>query len=192
VSSTKKTTTDGFDLTFGTNYIGHFLLTNLLLERIKESAPSRIVNVSSQFHAHGTLDWDDLNFEKPGSYSGFKGYSRSKIGNVLFTKELARRLQGTKVTVYSLHPGAVITEVTREFPFILRHIYDFVGLLVRKSPVQGAQTTIYCAVSEEVANETGLYYSDCAKKKPSALALDSEAALKLWNVTNEMISQKSK
>jgi len=186
----KQKTKDGFELTFGTNHLGPFLLTNLLLERIKQSAPARIVNVSSLVHTFASMNWDDLNFDKPGSFGGIKTYNQSKLANVLFTKELANRLKGTNVNVYALHPGAVKTEFARALPGFLRTIFDFFAIFAYKSAVEGAQTTIYCSVAEEVANESGLYYSDCAEKKPSKDALDKNAAKKLWEISAEMVSLK--
>ncbi|GFG29165.1 hypothetical protein Cfor_00228, partial [Coptotermes formosanus] len=175
-------TEDGFETQFGVNHLGHFLFTCLLLPRIIRSAPARIVNVSSIAHEWGTINFEDLNSEQ--SYSAWKAYCQSKLANVLFCKELARRLQDAGVTTYSLHPGAVNTELQR-------HLSDtyFRGanLLNRafaklffKTPEDGAQTSIYCSVDEKLANQTGLYYSDCKEKEPTAKARDPEVAKKLW------------
>uniref|UniRef100_T1IKE2 Retinol dehydrogenase n=1 Tax=Strigamia maritima TaxID=126957 RepID=T1IKE2_STRMM len=188
-------TADGFDMVFGTNHLGHFLLTNLLLDKIVDCAPSRIINVASLAHKYGTMHWDDLNLNVKGAYSPYAAYCQSKLANILFTKELARRLKGTGVTVYSLHPGAVKTEIARHshdvFPAFLHTIFDVLGLILSllftKTAEQGAQTTIHCAVSEKVANQTGLYYSDCGVTTPSTFALNEDYAKKLWIMSAEMV-----
>ncbi|XP_021928783.1 retinol dehydrogenase 12-like [Zootermopsis nevadensis] len=182
-------TEDGFETQFGVNHLGHFLFTCLLLNRIIRSAPARIVNVSSYGHVWGTMNFDDLNSET--SYSPSKAYAQSKLANVLFTKELARRLQGTGVTTYSLHPGAVKTELQRHLDDSFfkgaQLIMAGLGKLFFKTPEEGAQTSIYCSVDENLADKTGLYYSDCKEKAPSAKACDPESALKLWEVSLKMV-----
>ncbi|XP_047453258.1 retinol dehydrogenase 13-like [Mugil cephalus] len=181
-------TEDGFEMQFGVNHLGHFLLTNCLLDLLKKSAPSRIVNVSSLAHERGQIYFDDINQEK--QYNPWKSYSQSKLANVLFTRELANRLQGTRVTTYSLHPGVIRTELGRHFwPKIAlwkRVIYTPLSFLIRSS-AEGAQTTIYCAVEEKLENETGLYYSDCAPKTAAPQGLDDEAAKKLWDLSASMV-----
>uniref|UniRef100_T1J5Y6 Uncharacterized protein n=1 Tax=Strigamia maritima TaxID=126957 RepID=T1J5Y6_STRMM len=189
--TSKMKTADGFDMIFGTNHLGHFLLTNLLLDKIKDSAPSRIINVSSLAHEYGHMHWDDLNMSAKEVYTPFSAYCQSKLANILFTKELASRLEGTGVSVYSLNPGAVDTEFgryTHEFwPRILRFAIAVFGLIYKKTSIQGAQTTIHCAIFEKAAYETGLYYSDCVVKKPSKLALNEDDAKILWTKSAEMV-----
>ncbi|KAM9754611.1 retinol dehydrogenase 13-like [Menidia menidia] len=181
-------TEDGFEMQFGVNHLGHFLLTNSLLELIKKSAPSRVVNVSSLAHERGQIYFDDINQEK--DYLPRRSYAQSKLANVLFTKELAKRLQGTGVTTYSLHPGVIRTELGRHFwPSMAlwkRVVFTPLSYLI-KSPAEGAQTTIYCAVEENLQNESGLYYSDCAPKTAAPQALDDEAAKKLWDLSASMV-----
>ncbi|XP_072241919.1 retinol dehydrogenase 13-like [Leuresthes tenuis] len=181
-------TEDGFEMQFGVNHLGHFLLTNCLLDLIKKSAPSRIVNVSSLAHERGQIYFDDINQEK--DYKPWKSYAQSKLANVLFTRELAKRLQGTGVATYSLHPGIIRTELGRHFwpniPLWKRVVYTPLSFLI-KSPKEGAQTTIYCAVDESLQNESGLYYSDCAPKATAPQALDDEAAKKLWDLSASMV-----
>ena len=169
-------TKDGFELTFGTNHLGPFLLTLLLLDRMKQSAPARIVNVASRAHHRArAVDWDAL--RRPGSSRGGLGeYSVSKLANVLFTKELARRLEGTGVTVYSLHPGVVATDIWRELPWGLRHL----AKLFMISPEQGARTTLHCVASPGAAGETGLYYDERKPRRPSRTADDAPLAAELW------------
>lgn len=183
-------TQDGFEMQFGVNHLGHFLLTNLLLDKIKSSAPARIVNVSSRAHTRTeNIDFDDLNSEK--NYNSMAAYRQSKLANVLFTRELSLRLQGTNVTVNSLHPGVVKTELTRylpqSVPLYFRVLFAPIFYLLGKTPKQGAQTTIYCAVDESLANVTGKYFSDCAIKEESKAAQDDEAAKKLWEVSEKLV-----
>ncbi|XP_059205817.1 retinol dehydrogenase 12 isoform X2 [Centropristis striata] len=181
-------TEDGFEMQFGVNHLGHFLLTNCLLDLLKKSTPSRVVIVSSLAHEKGRMEFDDINLDK--DYHRMKSYRQSKLANVLFCRELASRLKDTGVTVYSLHPGVICTELGRHmFPtlalwqkILLRPITLFM-----KTPREGAQTTIYCAVDESQADVSGLYYSDCAPKSPAPNALDDEAAKKLWDISASMV-----
>ncbi|XP_070686194.1 retinol dehydrogenase 13-like [Pempheris klunzingeri] len=181
-------TEDGFEMQFGVNHLGHFLLTNCLLDLLKKSAPSRIVTVSSLAHERGQIHFDDIHSEK--DYHPWRSYAQSKLANVLFTKELAQRLQGTGVTTYSLHPGVIRTELGRHLwpalPLWKKVVYTPLMFLI-KSPTEGAQTTIYCAVEESLQNESGLYYSDCAPKTVAPQALDDEAAKKLWGLSSTMV-----
>ncbi|XP_035798510.1 retinol dehydrogenase 13-like isoform X2 [Amphiprion ocellaris] len=181
-------TEDGFEMQFGVNHLGHFLLTNCLLDMLKKSAPSRIVVVASRAHQRGRIHFDDINLDK--SYSPGKSYSQSKLANILFCRELATRLQGTGVTVYSLHPGVIHTELGRHFLSTLAMWKKMIVMpfsLLVKRPWEGAQTTIYCAVDESQANVSGLYYSDCAPKEPAPQALDDAAAKKLWDLSASMV-----
>lgn len=169
-------TESGFERAFGTNYVGPFLLTGLLLERLRESAPARIVNLSSigHYRAKG-IDYDAV--RRPSkSLTGLPEYAVSKLGNVLHAQELARRLQGEGVTTYSLHPGAIASDVWRRVPWPVR------PLITRRmeSPAQGARTSLYCATSSELAAESGHYYDDCRRKEPSAVATP-ELAAELWD-----------
>lgn len=183
-------TEDGYELQFATNHLGHFLFTMLLLPTILRSAPGRIVNVASKAHIIGnSLDFDDINLEK--SYNSLRAYGRSKLSNILFTRELAKKLKGTNVTCYSLHPGVVDTELSRHFDRTffpgIKWFYQNVGKIFMKSAEQGAQTTLYCAVDETLANESGQYYDDCQKVIPTQLAQNDELAKTLWDVSVEMV-----
>ncbi|XP_033109047.1 retinol dehydrogenase 14-like [Anneissia japonica] len=149
-------TEDGFELQFGTNHLGHFLLTNLLLDLMKKSAPSRIVNVSSFAHKSGKMHFDDLHLSD--CYGPFKAYRQSKLANILFTNELARRLEGTSINCYSLHPGVVSTNIVHYVTSWKRVLLEIVRLLLANNPEMGAQTTIYCAVEKSLANESGCFY----------------------------------
>ncbi|XP_026149181.1 retinol dehydrogenase 13 isoform X2 [Mastacembelus armatus] len=181
-------TEDGFEMQFGVNHLGHFLLTNSLLDLLKKSAPSRVVIVSSLAHEKGHIHFDDINLDK--SYKREQSYRQSKLANVLFGRELAARLQGTDVTVYSLHPGVIRTELGRHLlptlPLWKKIILKPFIMLI-KSPWEGAQTTIYCAVDESLANVSGLYYSDCAPKTPAPQALNDATAKKLWDLSASMV-----
>lgn len=168
-------TRDGFELTFGVNHLGHFLLTELLLDVLSESGSARIVNVASQAHYRAeSIDWEALQ-RKTKSTTGLPEYSVSKLCNVLHAKELARRLSGTSVTTYSLHPGVIASDVWRNVPWPVRPLMK----LFMKSNDEGAETSLHCATSQTAGSQSGLYYDDCAPKKPSALAEDAALAAEL-------------
>jgi retinol dehydrogenase-12 len=177
-------TPDGFEPTFATNHLGHYLLTRLLLDRIKQTPGARIVNVSSHSHYMARkLDLEKVT--KLGSRVGLKEYEVSKLCNVLFTRELARRLAGTGVTTYALHPGQVATNIWRRFPGPARWL--FVKMMGMITPEQGAVSSLHCATSPEAASETGLYYDQKGKQKhPSRLAQSDELAATLWTKSAEL------
>ncbi|KAK9889887.1 hypothetical protein WA026_008689 [Henosepilachna vigintioctopunctata] len=186
-------TEDGYELQFATNHLGHFLFTILLLPKIIQSRPARIVTVSSLAHENGEIMFDDINWEKR-PYDSLTAYRQSKLANVLFSRELARRLKEANiqgVNTYSLHPGVIATNLGRHLklnnPFIKLIMAIFVKPLI-KTPEQGSQTTIYCAVDEKCENETGLYYSNCKVKDPSDTAKNGEIAKRLWDVSMEMVN----
>lgn len=182
-------TEDGFEMQFGVNHLGHFLLTCLLLPRILQSTPARIVNVSSLAHERGRMHFDDLNMEK--NYAPFQAYAQSKLANILFTKQLADRLKNTGVNVYAVHPGLVKTEIGRHFGDTIfpgfRSLIKIALFFRLKTPEQGAQTSIYCSIDEQLADESGLYYSDCKKTTPSGKATNSEDAATLWEKSVKMV-----
>ena len=181
LAGAKGLTASGFELAFGTNHMGHFLLTQLLLERIEQSAPARIVTVSSRAHYRASgLDWAALR-QTTASRVGLVEYSNSKLANALFSAELARKLVGTGVTTYALHPGVVATDVWREVPWPFRGLMKL-GMI---SVEQGALTTLHCATAPECASETGLYYDKCRVKTPSAMAQDQTLAAELWQRSEE-------
>ncbi|MBC7709121.1 MAG: SDR family oxidoreductase [Rhizobacter sp.] len=176
LAGAKGLTKSGFELAFGTNHIGPFLLTQLLLNRIKLSAPARIVTVASRAHARVSgINWDDVRQATKGN-AGLREYGISKLANVLFSAELGRKLAGTGVTAYSLHPGVVATDVWREVPAFIRPLIK----LMMISSEEGAQTTLYCATSAHVSDETGLYYDKCRVKAPSKVGQDWALAAELW------------
>ncbi len=170
-------TKDGFELTFGTNHLGHYLFTRLLLDRIKQAGAARIVNVASASHYRAKgLEWDAL--KKPTrTVTGMHEYAMSKLSNVLFTKELARRLEGTGVTTYAVHPGVVATDVWRRVPAPLRWVMKKFMI----TPEQGAESSLRCATDPELAGQTGRYYDIGGKEvEPNRLADDLELATTLW------------
>lgn len=176
-------TRQGFELAFGTNHLGHFLLTQLLLDRIRASAPARIVTVASRAHKRVVgIDWDVLRQHTP-SWTGFREYGVSKLCNVLFSAELARRLAGSGVNTYALHPGVVASDVWRQVPAPLR------WLIKRNmiTPEEGARTTLYCATAPELATQSGLYYDKCAVREPHPNGQDLAAAEKLWRLSEEWV-----
>ncbi|XP_070825996.1 dehydrogenase/reductase SDR family member 13-like [Chaetodon trifascialis] len=183
-------TEDGLGMMFGVNHIGHFLLTNLLLDRLKECEPSRVVNVSSLAHHFGKIDFDCLNTQKALGVGTtymevLQTYSDSKLCNVLFTHELAKRLQGTKVTCYTLHPGCIKTELTRNTPTMQMLLKPLTAFFF-KNAVQGAQCTLHCALQEGLEPLSGRYFSNCTVKELSAKAKDDAAAKKLWEFSERL------
>jgi retinol dehydrogenase 12 len=179
-------TASGFELAFGTNHVGTFLLTELLTPRLKESAPARIVNVASEGHYRAKgIDFDAVR-RKTKTRTAFPEYCVSKLANVLHAAELGRRLEGSGVTTYSLHPGAVATDVWRSVPWPIR------PLLTRRmlSPQDGARTTLYCATAPELATETGRYYDSCKRTEPSAL-VTPELAAELWRRSADWVDGSS-
>lgn len=182
----RKTTVDGFEATFATNHLGPFLLTNLVLPRIVASAPARIVNVASDAHkfAKTGLDFDDLQNER--AYKAFRVYGESKLANILFTRELARRLAGTGVTVNCVHPGAVATGLGAQNGLFARSVITLLKPFFR-SPARGADTTIHVATAPELSNTSGEYFVDRKPTKPTAHGRDDEAARRLWERSAELV-----
>ncbi|XP_038641562.1 retinol dehydrogenase 12 [Scyliorhinus canicula] len=176
-------TSDGFEMHFGVNHLGHFLLTCLLLDLIKRSAPARIVNVSSFAHVFGRINFKDLQSEK--SYDGGLAYCQSKLANILFTRELTKRLKDTKVTVNSVHPGSVKSELTRH-SFIMSLAWRVLTFLI-KTPKEGAQTSIYCAVAEELQEISGKHFSDCSPAFVAPQGRNDVTARKLWDVSCKLL-----
>jgi NAD(P)-dependent dehydrogenase (short-subunit alcohol dehydrogenase family) len=184
IRSKRVTTTDGIEMTFAVNHLAYFLLTNLLLDVLKASAPSRIVNVSSGEQRNGTIDFDDLQGEK--GYKTAKAYGQSKLANVLFTYELARRLEGTGVSTNCLHPGAGVrtnlgSGVSGVFGFTVRALTPLM-----KSPEKGAETSIYLASSPEVEGLSGRYFVKKAEARSSDVSHDKRMARRLWEASAEL------
>jgi len=177
-------TVDGIETTFAVNHLGYFLLTYLLLDLLVKSAPARLINVASAAHYRGTMDFDDLGFER--GYKIMRAYSRSKLANVLFTRELAARMDGMGVTFNSLHPGAVATNIWNGAPRWTRPILSLARLFML-TPAQGADAVVYLAISPEVEGKTGLYFENNHPKMPSALASDSFVAKQLWERSSKLV-----
>jgi NAD(P)-dependent dehydrogenase (short-subunit alcohol dehydrogenase family) len=184
VAGARGMTESGFERMFGTNHVGPFLLTNLLLDRLRSSAPARIVNVASAAHfgARG-IDWEVVR-RPTRTITGMREYSVSKLANVLHAEELARRLEGSGVTTYALHPGVIASDIWRRVPWPVRSVMK----ARMDSPEHGARTSIYCATSAEVAGESGRYYDDCHAKEPGAAAT-TELASELWRRSREWTEQ---
>jgi len=181
-------TTDGLEHTFALNHLASFLLTNLLLDRLKASAPARVVTVSSHVQAEGHIVFDDLQGAR--NYSGQSAYSQSKLANVMFTNELARRLEGTRVTATSLHPGFVRTDFGAEDQ---AWFFGFIGHLVRpflKTPTQGAQTSIYLASSPDMDGVTGKFFVNGMPKTANKVAYDPAAMARLWRTSADLVGMK--
>ena len=192
VLAKRSETAEGFETTFGVNHLGHFLLTSLLVDRLRANDRARILNVSSHAHKgarHG-LDFDDL--QSTRRYRGYAAYSKSKLANILFTRELARRLGGTGVTANALHPGFVASSFGRDGD--TGRVGDIVMRLSRPFAIsveRGAQTSIYLASSPDVEGITGGYWYKCAPSTPSRAALDDDAARRLWDVSETLLAGAS-
>jgi NAD(P)-dependent dehydrogenase (short-subunit alcohol dehydrogenase family) len=182
---TRQLSVDGIEMTWALNHLAYFLLTNLLLDTLKASAPARIINVSSDAHANGKIEFDNLQGER--DFSGLGPYGNSKLANILFTHELARRLEGTGVTVNALHPGLTSTGFGKNNPGLLMTIMGVIIPLIGRSPEKGAATSVYLASAPEVAGLTGKYFVDSQAKQPAPQASDSAVARQLWDVSAELV-----
>jgi NAD(P)-dependent dehydrogenase (short-subunit alcohol dehydrogenase family) len=180
VAGQRGQTADGFELTFGVNHLGHFLLTTLLLDRLRSSAPARVVTVSSVGHRQARgIDFDALR-HPTRSFSGLPEYGVSKLCNILFTEELARREAASGVTTYTLHPGAIASNIWRRVPWPIEPVMK----RFMRSSEDGARTSIWCATAPELAGVSGRYYVDCRERPPSRVATPALAA-ELWARSEE-------
>jgi NAD(P)-dependent dehydrogenase (short-subunit alcohol dehydrogenase family) len=184
VSDHRRVTEDGVEHTFAANYLSHFLLTNLLLDLLKKSAPARVVNVSSIGHRQGDMDFGNLQFEH-GGYAVMKAYGRSKLAQILFTRELSERVKGSGVIVNAIHPGAVGTNIWSHAPWFARPILAIARLFML-SPVAGAEPVVRLAASADVEGQTGGYYERFRLVEPSMLARDPAVAKRLWEESAEL------
>lgn len=182
--TTRTETADGLETTFAVNHLAPFLLTNLLLERLIASSPARIVNVSSEGHRRGRLDWDDLQATR--GFGKVKAYCDSKLANVLFTRELARRLEGTGVTANVLHPGVVNTNLGGNATGVIRWVFDAVGPLFFLTPEQGARTSLHVATSPALDGVSGRYFKASREVSPSRTARVDADAARLWAVSEAL------
>jgi retinol dehydrogenase-14 len=183
--NTRHVTADGLERTFALNYLAPFLLTSLLLGRLKQSAPARVVTVSSNVQAMGRIDFDDLQGER--SYSGARAYNQSKLANVLFTYELARRLQATSVTANALHPGVVRTSFGAEDPGRVQRLFTPFMRPFMKTPAQGAATSIHLAAAPALEQMTGRYFANSKPRKSAKRSYDEAAAARLWHVSTDLV-----
>jgi len=181
----RQTTGDGYERTFAINHLAPFLLTNLLLERLKAGKAARVVTVSSMAHRGAKLDFDDLNWETR-KFSGLGAYGASKLANILFTVELASRLAGSGVTANCLHPGVVATNIFTAFGGRTGKVFTVLLRPFMLSPADGAKTSIYLASSPEVANVTGKFFDKCREVPPTPAAQDAAAAKRLWDVSAKL------
>lgn len=173
-------TEDGFEMQMGVNYLGHFALTNALLVLLKKSTPSRVVNVGSFLYTKGNINFDDFNSEK--SYDRTMAYCNSKLANAFFTRELSKRIDHSEVCVYCVNPGIVRTNLLRHsVPGFIRNLQPYLPMF--QNAKDGSQTIVYCAVSEEISDESGFYYQNCRRKRWHQKAMDDDLAKRLWEVS---------
>ncbi|XP_037630144.1 dehydrogenase/reductase SDR family member 13-like [Sebastes umbrosus] len=186
-------TEDGFGMAFGVNHLGHFLLTNLLLEQLQQCGSSRVVNVAALLHRLGSIDFPLLASKKDlvcgqSTWDNIQAYCNSKLCNVLFTRELANKLEGTSVTCYSLHPGVIYTEFLRNMSLWQRLLVMPFAKLFFLDPEGGSQTTLSCALQEGIEPLSGRYFSNCALQQVGAKGRDDALAKKLWEVSERLTS----
>ena len=184
----RQVSVDGIELTFALNHLNYFLLTNLLLDLLVASAPARIVNVSSSSHRRGSMNFNDLQLEQ--RYGGMRAYSQSKLANVMFTYELARRLEGTGVTANALHPGLVATNFLANNGRMGRFLCFFMGLR-GISQAKGALTSLYLGTSDEVEGVSGRYFVKQRENRSSRASYDETAASRLWQISEELTGFKA-
>lgn len=184
IYETRQMTDDGFELTWAVNHLAPFLLTTLLLERLRQSAPARIVTTTSDAHKGARIPFDDFAGERGYPRRGFTRYGQTKLANILFTTELARRLEGSAVTANCFHPGLVATGFNRNNGALMRIAMVFARPFSR-SPEKGAETLVWLVDSAEVSNETGGYFVDRKRELPTPEAQDASAAGRLWEVSEE-------
>ncbi|XP_030318295.1 dehydrogenase/reductase SDR family member 13 [Calypte anna] len=181
------TTEDGFSLSFQVNHLGHFLLTQLLLERLQSSAPSRVVIIASSAHCAGRLRLNALGHPPPGMFSTFQDYCDSKLANVLHARELATCLQGTEVTCYAVHPGFVDTELFRHTPLWLKPLWLPLVRCFFRTAAEGARTPLHCATQDGIEPLSGRYFANCHPQEPWPLARDDRLAQALWEASERLV-----
>jgi retinol dehydrogenase-12 len=189
IFSERRLSADGVEMTLALNHLAYFQLTLELLPLLREAPDARVVNVSSMAHERGSIDFDDLQGER--GYGMWKAYSQSKLANVLFTRELARRLGGSQITANALHPGAVASGFGRDHPGFFGKLVAL-GAPFLASPERGARTTIHVATSPTLQGVSGRYFSSCREKAPSRAARDGDTALRLWQISEAMTQPASR
>jgi len=184
IPAKRELTVDGIETQFAVNHLSYFLLTHLLLDMLKASAPSRVVNLSSNLHARGKIDFNDLQTQQSYNGLGWGQYNNTKLMNQHFTFELARRLAGTGVTVNSVHPGVIGTNLVRTLPKFAHSLYK----RIMPKPEDGAKTSIYAATAPELATVTGQYLADSKIAKAADIARDQDTARRLWDISAQMVN----
>ena len=179
----RRTTPEGFETQFFVNHLAYFMLTGLLFERLRESAPSRVVNLASTSHSRGTINFDDIQYER--DYKGWQAYANTKLMNVVFTYELARRIAGTGVTANCVHPGVIHTNLLRNFNALLNVLFHALQAFFKK-PEDGAETPIFLASSPDVEKVTGKYFRYCAPVGTSQESNDPAVARRLWEMSEDL------
>jgi NAD(P)-dependent dehydrogenase (short-subunit alcohol dehydrogenase family) len=185
INAERKVTEDGYEATFALNHLGYFLLTHELLDVLKASTPARIVNLASEAARGGHLDFDDLFFEKR-KYGPWASYMQSKLANIVFTSDLAKRLEGTGITVNAVHPGGVATNFGQEFKGLTGFFMSKIFRLFAKTPAQGAETSIYLASSPEVEGVTGQYFANQKPIRSKPESYDPNVQRRLWDVSERL------
>jgi NAD(P)-dependent dehydrogenase (short-subunit alcohol dehydrogenase family) len=188
VNTRRRLSVDGIEMTWAVNHLAPFLLTSLLLDRIRQSAPARIITTSSMAHKGAHIPFEDVNAERRYRATGFARYGESKLANILFTAELARRLEGSGVTANCFHPGFVASGFNRNNGWLMRAGMTLARPFAR-SPEKGAETLVWLACSAEVSPPTGGYFVDMQRKEPSPAALDMEVARRLWELSAEQVGE---
>lgn len=184
MTSARRVTPEGFELQFFVNHLAYFLLTGLLLKTIRRSSPARIVSVSSTAHSRGVIDFDDLQMEH--HYRGYDAYANTKLMNIVFTYELARRLEGSGVTANCLHPGVIRTGLMRGVSPILHGLWQTTGRFF-KQPSDGAETPVYLATSPDVASVTGKYFRHCREMGTNPVSYDPDVQRRLWEASEKLV-----
>jgi retinol dehydrogenase-14 len=185
LTSRRRVTSEGFEMQFFVNHLAPFLLTNLLLDTIAASAPARIINVTSTAHSSGTIDFDDLQCER--NYRGYKMYANTKLMNVVFTYELARRLEGTGVTANCVHPGIIHTNLLRNFSSLMNIVFHAFQVFFKK-PEEGADTPVYLAASPDVEGVTGKYFKYRATLGTTRESNDRDVQRRLWEASERLLA----
>jgi retinol dehydrogenase-14 len=183
VTGTRRLTAEGFEMQFFVNHLAYFMLTCLLIDTLRASAPARVVNMSSTAHSSGIIDFEDLQMER--RYTGWQAYANTKLANVMFTYELARRLEGSGVTANCVHPGVIHTGLLRHYSRVLNLLFHALQTFFKK-PEEGALTPIYVATSPEVEGVTGKYFRRCQPMGTTQASNDREAQRRLWEASEEM------
>lgn len=185
IPSKREETIEGVERTFAVNYLGHFLLTNLLLDHMKAAPEARIINISSEVHRLGASIFHLSNLQLQEGFSPIKAYGLSKLCNIMFTRELAARLKDTTVTANALHPGVVSTRLASEASWMMKLFYTL-GKPFMKSPTSGAETPLYLATADEVTGVGGKYFKNKKEIKPADIALDDDLCRQLWEISEEL------